>query len=224
MARWTASAKWAVGPALDGQRDMPLALRLSEGLGVAAVSAYMSLASKSGAEFLDRFLRPTRAGEPQRFGEILEIHPFFLFHVFDPPVPARFLPGAVASDVVLTVSCLNPMLGESPLPTCPVNRLGECLTSHSDFIPRFVGWRFRYLKRPFIERLDFGLGSHVSTPLCSKREIGAGLKALCGTRRVIATPNVGANRPAEAGGVSLARDSGEAAARQAYTACRSGSG
>ena len=33
MARWTASAKWAVGPALDGQRDMPLALRLSEGLG-----------------------------------------------------------------------------------------------------------------------------------------------------------------------------------------------
>jgi len=32
MARWTASAKWAEGPALDGQRDMPLALRLSEGL------------------------------------------------------------------------------------------------------------------------------------------------------------------------------------------------
>ena len=37
-------------------------------------------------------------------------------------------------------------------------------------------------------------------------------------------PNVGANRPAEAGGVRLARDSGEAAARQAYAACRSGSG
>ena len=36
MARWTASAKWAAGPALDGQRDMPLALRLSEGLGVIA--------------------------------------------------------------------------------------------------------------------------------------------------------------------------------------------
>ena len=34
MARWTASAKWAEGPALDGQRDMPLALRLSEGLGI----------------------------------------------------------------------------------------------------------------------------------------------------------------------------------------------
>ena len=34
MARWTASAKWAAGPALDGWRDMPLALRLSEGLGV----------------------------------------------------------------------------------------------------------------------------------------------------------------------------------------------
>ena len=35
MARWTASAKWAEGPALDGQRDMPLALSLSEGLGSA---------------------------------------------------------------------------------------------------------------------------------------------------------------------------------------------
>jgi len=35
MARWTASAKWAAGTALDGERDMPLALRLSEGLGVA---------------------------------------------------------------------------------------------------------------------------------------------------------------------------------------------
>ena len=34
MARWTASAKWAAGPALDGWRDMPLALRLSEGLGL----------------------------------------------------------------------------------------------------------------------------------------------------------------------------------------------
>jgi hypothetical protein len=33
MARWTASAKWAAGAALDGQRDMPLELRLSEGLG-----------------------------------------------------------------------------------------------------------------------------------------------------------------------------------------------
>jgi|GEM_PF-6156396 len=33
MARWTASAKWGAAPALDGQRDMPSALRLSEGLG-----------------------------------------------------------------------------------------------------------------------------------------------------------------------------------------------
>ena len=36
MARWTASAKWAAGPALDDQRDMPLALRLNEGLGISA--------------------------------------------------------------------------------------------------------------------------------------------------------------------------------------------
>jgi len=31
MARWTASAKWAVGPALDGRGAMPLALRLNDG-------------------------------------------------------------------------------------------------------------------------------------------------------------------------------------------------
>jgi hypothetical protein len=37
-------------------------------------------------------------------------------------------------------------------------------------------------------------------------------------------PNVRGNRPAKAGGVRLARDSGEAAARQPYAACRSGSG
>ena len=37
MARWTASAKWAAGPALDGRRDMPLSLRLSEGLGLATL-------------------------------------------------------------------------------------------------------------------------------------------------------------------------------------------
>ena len=34
MACWTASAKWAAGPALDGQRDMPLALSLTEWLGL----------------------------------------------------------------------------------------------------------------------------------------------------------------------------------------------
>jgi len=39
MARWTASAKWGEAPALDGQRDMPLALRLSEGLGIAVTGA-----------------------------------------------------------------------------------------------------------------------------------------------------------------------------------------
>ena len=36
MARWTASAKWAAGPALDGQRAKPLGLSLSEGLGFRA--------------------------------------------------------------------------------------------------------------------------------------------------------------------------------------------
>ena len=51
MARWTASAKWAAGPALDGQRDMPLALRLSEGLGVAALSFNKDQFLVSGIDF-----------------------------------------------------------------------------------------------------------------------------------------------------------------------------
>ena len=38
MSRWAASAKWAAGPALDGRRDMPLAFRLSEGLGLTAAT------------------------------------------------------------------------------------------------------------------------------------------------------------------------------------------
>ena len=33
MARWTAGAKWAAGLATDDQRDTPLGLSLSEGLG-----------------------------------------------------------------------------------------------------------------------------------------------------------------------------------------------
>ena len=37
MARWTAGAKWGEAPAPDGQRDMPLALSLSEGLGLTAL-------------------------------------------------------------------------------------------------------------------------------------------------------------------------------------------
>jgi hypothetical protein len=37
VACWTASAKWAAGPALDGQRDAMLALRLTDGLGSAAL-------------------------------------------------------------------------------------------------------------------------------------------------------------------------------------------
>ena len=41
---------------------------------------------------------------------------------------------------------------------------------------------------------------------------------------VLVMPNVGANRPAEAGSVSLVRDDAAMAADQAYAACRSGSG
>ena len=45
--RWTASAKWAEGPALDGKRGLPLALRLSEGLGV-TVCPELTLDEKGG--------------------------------------------------------------------------------------------------------------------------------------------------------------------------------
>ena len=38
MVRWTASAEWAAGPALDGGRDMPLGLSLSEGLAALLLS------------------------------------------------------------------------------------------------------------------------------------------------------------------------------------------
>jgi hypothetical protein len=36
VARWAAGAKWAAGPAPGDQRDTPLVLSLSEGLGHAA--------------------------------------------------------------------------------------------------------------------------------------------------------------------------------------------
>ena len=38
MARWTASAEWAAGPALDGRHDMPLRLSLSKGLGLRRIA------------------------------------------------------------------------------------------------------------------------------------------------------------------------------------------
>jgi len=41
MARWAASAKWAAGPAHDDRCAMPLALRLSEGLGSTRGTATM---------------------------------------------------------------------------------------------------------------------------------------------------------------------------------------
>jgi hypothetical protein len=38
VARWTASAKWAAGPALDGQCATLLGLALSEGLGLTGLT------------------------------------------------------------------------------------------------------------------------------------------------------------------------------------------
>jgi hypothetical protein len=63
-----------------------------------------------------------------------------------------------------------------------------------------------------------------------RRIVGDGHTVMVFTRTVVrkggstVTPNVRGNRPAEAGGLRLARDSGEVAARQPYAACRSGSG
>ena len=45
--RWTASAKWAEGPALDRRRDMPFARRLRGGLGVIWDTGAILLALRS---------------------------------------------------------------------------------------------------------------------------------------------------------------------------------
>ena len=47
MARWTAGAKWAAGPAPDGQCVTPLALSLSEVLGIALPTAARRAALRS---------------------------------------------------------------------------------------------------------------------------------------------------------------------------------
>ncbi len=44
MARWTASAKWAEGPALDGRRATPLGLGFNEGLGSAFETLRLQIA------------------------------------------------------------------------------------------------------------------------------------------------------------------------------------
>ena len=62
MARWTASAKWAEGLALDGQRAMPLALRLSEGLGLGAECGYRT--SKYSSDAIDDNLGNHRDKQP----------------------------------------------------------------------------------------------------------------------------------------------------------------
>ena len=46
---WTASAKWGEAPALDGQTAMPLCVRLSDGLGSAAL--LLALNGTNGQQF-----------------------------------------------------------------------------------------------------------------------------------------------------------------------------
>ena len=86
MARWTASAKWAAGPALDGQRDMPLALRLSEGLG----RSWWELSFKCfdlDIHSINRLLQEIHyfveaGGQPCRLEMVADNHGVFLFFKF----------------------------------------------------------------------------------------------------------------------------------------------
>ena len=60
MARWAAGAKWGEAPAPDGQRDMPLALSLSEWLDRSVP-----------AEATEAVLEKTRPPAAERFGSCL---------------------------------------------------------------------------------------------------------------------------------------------------------
>jgi len=112
-------------------------------------------------------------------------------------------------------TCLKSLSGCPPIPAseCPV-RISDDL-DQSMFEPNnFMLQAFNFLLQR-CDRISMNLIAHCEVLFWKK---------LREATKPIVRPNVGANRPAEAGGVSLARDSGEAAARQAYTACRSGSG
>ena len=51
VPRWAAGAKWAAGAAPDDQRDMPLVLSLSEGLGVNAETLMPDYRESLGSMF-----------------------------------------------------------------------------------------------------------------------------------------------------------------------------
>ena len=54
MTRWTASAKWAAGPALDGRCGTPLVLSLSEGLGVTTAVAGLFVSVRDDGRYCAR--------------------------------------------------------------------------------------------------------------------------------------------------------------------------
>jgi hypothetical protein len=66
VARWTASAKWAAGPALDGRRDMLLELRLNEGLGH---TRRVPKACIRHAAMRPKPMQPEAAGKPKSQGQ-----------------------------------------------------------------------------------------------------------------------------------------------------------
>jgi len=68
MARSTASAKWAAGPALDGQRATPLGLGLNEGLGISFATESCGYAL--GYYFLQKF---------HTSGKLLPVHGLLCF-------------------------------------------------------------------------------------------------------------------------------------------------
>ena len=95
MARWTASAKWAAGPALDGQRDMPLALRLSEGLGHTGARQHMEYL-KYTAE--DRHVECRLAANPMTLAA--EERPVTFAPVFKGAIAFSLDRGVLGSDLV----------------------------------------------------------------------------------------------------------------------------
>ena len=73
MARWAAGAKWAEGPAPDDQRDTPLVLSLSEGLGlVRRETGELSCRKETYAESLAIYSDPESCvGDGNGAGEAL---------------------------------------------------------------------------------------------------------------------------------------------------------
>jgi hypothetical protein len=81
------------------------------------------------------------------------------------------------------------MASDSPLPTRPVNRFGECLASHADFVCRFVGRGLSCLYARSLSDVSSDLVTMLLL-LSSEMVIGVGFQVLGAMRLVVAPPNV----------------------------------